>query len=408
MAYPGAPTMVDASPLGTTLSIVVSSQGEVLHQAQLASGKQLVLTDSLGRVLGEFGPRGPGPGEVVAPIPLEISDSVVSVFDLVSLRVTDWGRDGTLRRVLQFEQPIIPRTPLAARWIGFTGSADGFSPVLLDMIDGRIVGRPTSSKPFLDSLMRSMNGGRSPPAASRWLDGVVLGDGMSYRIGFFDSAGKLLRRLGRKLGPNYLTESQVAAGLEEARSTSSASGKPIDPQSLARLEKSLRKPQPWFSHTAPLQFDQDGRFWVVGVTHDSVFADVFDSVGGVERHRLDCPGFSDGWSVTGGWLPVIGAAPEAAEYAAMVGGAGSFPSSSCSGGPTAARPRPDRGLTAAADNGRAQPPTASPTPTPGGRIHSAILADFSRTSGPCRLVISSLLPTSPAPSCGPCSTPRVR
>jgi hypothetical protein len=141
---------------------------------------------------------------------------------------------------------------------------------------------------------------------------------MAYRIGFFDSTGTLVRRVERNRGDNLRTEAQIATEIETARAAAVSAGKPLDAAAVGKLEAELRTPQPWFWHVTPLQVDGAGRLWVVGQTRDSVFADVFDTAGGVERHWLDCPGFSDGWSVNAGWLALVCAAPEEAEYAAVV------------------------------------------------------------------------------------------
>lgn len=310
-------TTTDASPLGAVTDLVISPRGEVVYFAALSSGKTLVITDSLGGTIGEVGPRGAGPGEVTTPLVVDISDSSVTAVDLLSLRVTEWRRDGAMIRTLQLTRPVLPRVQLAGRWIGLGASATGFNPVLMRSTTGEDI--PLSAQtPLLDSLLAAA-GERHAPSLGAWASGFVVGDGGTYRIGAFDSTGALVRRYSRDLGANKRSAERVAEELEAwVADRTAKKGRPSPVEISAREEKLRSEELPWFSHVAPLRIDSKERLWIVGTTRDSVFADVLDPSGAVERHWLDCPGFEGRWAHAEGWLALVCAAPEEAEYAAVV------------------------------------------------------------------------------------------
>jgi len=311
-------TALETAPASAGISPIVSSSGEVVHRVRLASGHSIALFDSAGRMLQEFGVRGQGPGEVMSPMPVRVTDSSVTVFDMQAMRITEWRRDGSIIQVRPLTVPVRPVAAVGTRWLALQNMPGGGIPILFDGADGGATAQPLAKSPFLDSLLAGTPGGPPTAVLGSWGNGVIVGDGMAYRIGFFDSTGTLVRRVERSLGDNLRTEAQIATEIETARAAAVSAGKPLDAVAVGKLEAGLRTPQPWFWHVTPLQVDGAGRLWVVGQTRDSVFADVFDTAGGVERHWLECPGFSDGWSVNAGWLALVCAAPEAAEYAAVV------------------------------------------------------------------------------------------
>lgn len=308
----------DASPPGAATDLLITPHGEVVHFAALPSGKTLVITDSLGNAIGELGRRGSGPGEITVPLLVDISDSSVVAVDLASLRVTEWQRDGSLIRTLQLSQPILPRAQAAGHWVGLRASSSGFAPSLMRASDGGELAAPASASPLLDSLL-AVAGQVQAPAIGIWDGGYLVGDGMSYRIGRFDSTGALVMRYGREVGINHRSAAQVASEVASWVTQRTASkGAPSPAEVSSREEKLRSEPIPWFTQSSPLQTDPANRLWVVGTSADSVFADVFDSAGAVERHWLDCPGFEGRWAVADGWLALVCAAPAGAEQAAVV------------------------------------------------------------------------------------------
>lgn len=238
--------------------------------------------------------------------------------DLASLRVTEWRRDGNLIRTLQLSRPVLPRAQAAGRWIGLSASSVGFAPSLMRVADGEEIAMPAAGSALQDSLLKAA-GQLHAPSIGIWSGGYLVGDGMSYRIGRFDSAGALVMRYGRDLGMNHRSVRQVAADVATWVSERTATkGRPSPAEISAREAKLRSESLPWFSHVSPLRMDEAGRLWVVGTSADSVFADVFDRDGAVERHWLDCPGFEGRWAIADGWLALVCAPPEGAEQAAVV------------------------------------------------------------------------------------------
>jgi len=311
-------TTTDASPLGPVTDLVMSPRGEVVYFAALGSGKTLVITDSLGGTIGEVGPRGAGPGEVTTPLVVDISDSSVTAVDLLSLRVTEWRRDGAMIRTLQLTRPVLPRVQVAGRWIGLGASATGFTPAVMRSTTGEDIPLLGAQAPLLDSLLAAA-GQRHAPSIGGWNSGFIVGDGLTYRIGVFDSTGALVRRYSRDLGANKRSAERVTEELEAwVTDRTAKKGRPSPAEISAREEKLRSEELPWFSHVSPLRIDSTERLWIVGTTRDSVFADVLNPSGAVERHWLDCPGFEGRWAHAEGWLALVCAAPEEAVYAAVV------------------------------------------------------------------------------------------
>lgn len=297
---------IDASPRGTNTPILLSHSGRVGYAARLASGKQIVVLDSLGAVVGEVGPVGSGPGEVRSPMPFLLNDSILRAVDLVGLRVTTWSLDGRAIRTDQLTEPILPQLEMAGTWLGMEVGKAGFSPVAASN-DGRPVWRPVPhASPLVDSLLDAARASKSRPGVGLWEGGFIIADGHSYRIAVLDSLGNLVHRYARTLPPNLPDAAVVEEEVSRLRGLKRNGKRRYDEARLAVIEDSLRTtPREWFGSVSPAAVDGAGRLWVLGVRSDSVFADVFDPDGFIGRLMLPCEGFDGRWSVSGLWLAML-------------------------------------------------------------------------------------------------------
>lgn len=299
---------VDAAPAGGP--IVGSASGQVGYRAKLASGQQLVVIDSLGRVVAERGAMGEGPGEVRIPAPLFLDESELRVVDMAGMRVTSWSLLGDSVAVTQLSEMILPQIEQGGRWVGVEPTREGtFVPVSAsDRSDPDWQPIPRTD-PLVDSLLTAADGRGQKPGLGLWSHGFIIADGVSYRIAVLDSTGRVVRRHSRTLPPNLPSDVEVERELTRLRGLRTAGRPRYDAAKLGAIADSLHTtPRPWFEWhpgSSVAAIDAADRLWLPITRGDSVALDVFDQDGFVGRHEIACPAFWGSWALNGHWLALV-------------------------------------------------------------------------------------------------------
>lgn len=297
----------DLSIAGPNVPIAIGPAGSVLHEVTLESGLRLGLIDTAGTLLAAVARSGEGPGEVQLPIPLRVSDTSVKAVDMATLRVTEWSLSGDLIQSLQLEQPILPTTEANGRWVAVDLTRGSPTPVWRP---ARVEGEWTpigAGSEELDSVVRA-NADRTqlPPIGIR-RGGFLVADGQDYRIAAIGIDGTPQGMIHRDLPPNLPSASQIEREMERNRRARRPDGKlRYERARLIQLEDSIRRtPLPWFRHGTALHADDLDRLWVIGVQHDTTFADVFVEQQWIGRHTFDCPGFAGRWALNRRWIALV-------------------------------------------------------------------------------------------------------
>ncbi len=287
-------------------SVVVGDFGEVLLVEPESRGGTLILI--AGDTVRRYGSPGEGPGEMRMAQPMLADDSLVVAFDLATRRVMVFDRaSGHIRREFRPDQPVIPvlrgsgRTLIASRF-----EAGVESPSVLDLSSGRVrpaISAADSYRVELFSGDDEMPGGSINTAVlGRWSGGVLLANGMTYRIGLYDRDGRLAHRIERNLAPRQLTESEIELEMSRLEGTPMARSR----QRLDRIRDQLGStPIRWFTHRSPPRDDGKGRLWVMLQHGDSTTADLYSAGEPIGQLRLDCPGFGGQWDLSGDWLVLL-------------------------------------------------------------------------------------------------------
>lgn len=287
-------------------TVVVGDRGEVLLVDPDTEGGSLILLGD--GPVRHYGSRGEGPGEMRMAQPLLVDDSLVMAFDLSSRRVMIYDRVSTaIRREVRPSQPVIP----ILRGHGNTLIASRFergieSPAVVDLLSGRTRSVLSPADSFRIQLFagdEAMPGGSvNTSVLGRWAGGVLLGNGMTYRIGLYGADGELRHRIERDLAPRRLTETEIELQMSRLQQSPMARS----PDRLKRIRQQLEAlPVRWFTHRGPPRDDGNGRLWVLLQHGDSTSADLYAGDRQLGHLRIDCPGFGGQWDVSGEWLVLL-------------------------------------------------------------------------------------------------------
>lgn len=289
--------------------LVVDDHGSIIYSINTPGGDRLIRLDSTGKRTDSFAPTGSQPGEFTdLAIPFRAGDTIL-VFDTARLLFAKFLRDGTYSG----DTPeTLPRIPLAV----FNDSVDEF----VAGRDGRtssgmIVRRALNStriRPLLNSgdslLIRTLgqNDNRVPVWASG-NRGSVLADPISYRLFFFWPNGSVRFAAGREIPPNRRGPRELALRLRELelaeRFDTLPDGSAKSAPDLIRRKESAATDTIVHFVQPGMQFDGQGRLWIIGTTGDTTFADVFADTTFLGRTLLPCIRPSS-VSINNDWLAV--------------------------------------------------------------------------------------------------------
>lgn len=237
-----------------------------------SDAKQLVIAGIPGGTFRRIGRQGAGPGEFRVPTFLLARDGELIVDDIGARRVSRFDAEGkfigstptpgaTLRLLA------LDGDRLRLAWIEFAPSGGGPTVSDLDLGSGSSVAR---FRVFAhDSALAVTSGSMPGPnpflALAAGPGGEILaGSSQVYRITVFDSTGRVLRSLGRKLPPAFRTDAEIdeiVARRGRAVRAMAAAERASD-DLVARLRSTLKKePKPHFS-MGGIAADSDGRVWV--------------------------------------------------------------------------------------------------------------------------------------------------
>lgn len=257
-APPGAVEPADSVRFETALSLAGPRPelGEVLDAAPTpdgglvvldASGPEVLVFDSLGRLAGRFGREGGGPGELRARglTGVVVDDGGVLVPDLASGRATRFSRDGAFRG--SFAIPIEDGLPLD--WATHPGGGFVYrrAGARHELVRVDTAGRPVGpATPLASDTPDSGPGPLGPlPVWCLFPDGALASGGThAYEVRIADETGSI-RTIAR--GPTAATpldeadRTHLAALLEE--SLRRRSGGTADPAVLAAMLESVPFPE---------------------------------------------------------------------------------------------------------------------------------------------------------------------
>lgn len=304
-----APLPIEQRPVGSVLSAVaVGADGAVLVLPVDTRGPSFALVGAPDGVVREYGGIGEGPGEMRMPMPLLVHDTAVVGYDLATQRLMVFDRTSTrIRRELRLEIPVVPFMRGPGATLLATQSDRGVElPMLVDPGTGRVRSVVSPSDSYRVALFadddRYPGGSYNTTVIGRWGDGVVLANGMTYRVGLYDLRGGLRHRIDRNIAPRRLTTSEIA--LELSRLANTPMGR--TPERLARARERLEAtPTRWFTHQGPPRSDGRDRLWVMVEHGDSTSADIYAGDRQLGRIRLECPGYSGHWDLVGEWLVML-------------------------------------------------------------------------------------------------------
>lgn len=278
-------------------TVVIGPAGQLLFTSPREE-KVLTLRMRSGRFLN-FGPRGDGPGEIRDPLGYRVADSFVVVLDRANQRLSRWSHDGRLMDQRSVNIPISPEfVPLNGnRWLLPGAIRDRVRVVVLDGTTGAVSEINLAADSFVAAHWGNPRlAAENPPALGTWYGGFVLGDRMSYALGFFDWHGVRIGVVDQNAGRNQPGAQAVARVAAERERT----GRPLSP---AATDAVARNPQPWFSRR--IREDGFGRTWLIGESNDSAYADVYSGPRFLGRLVLPCLEIGPRWDLQGEWLAVI-------------------------------------------------------------------------------------------------------
>ena len=293
---------------GAGSPLAVGADGAVLILPVDVDGPSFHLVGAPDSVVRTYGALGEGPGEMRMPIPLLVNDTSVLGYDLATQRIMIFDRRTTdIVREIRPQMPVQPymRGP-GATLLALHLDRGVEVPALVDPGTGRVrlVVEPSDSyriEMFADDG-RYPGGLANVAAMGRWGDGVVMANGMTYRLGLYDRRGRLQHRIDRNIAPRLLTRREI----EEQLTQLATSPMGRTPARLARARQRLEAtPTRWFTQLGPPRSDGHDRLWVVVEHGDSTSADVFAGDQLLGRVRLDCPGYSGRWDLLGEWLVLL-------------------------------------------------------------------------------------------------------
>ncbi len=298
----------ELAPGSVNSAIVAGPDGGWMYAALALETSALLVVAADGASATPIGGLGEGPGEMRAPFPLWLDDTVAIGHDLATRRIIIWSRDdGRVRREFRAAEPVVPfargpgPTLLASRFRGTT-----MVPALIDLATGEVrdVVQPIDSvlvDLFRDDASISDRVANSP-AIGRWRDGVVVANGLTYAMAAWHGNGQLAHRTTRDLPPTLMGADEVESELRRLRHSALARG----PEQVARLRAELQStPVRRFTHVGAPRSDGHGRLWVVVKEGDMVAADVFAGERFLGRVALECPGFGGRWDLNGEWLLLV-------------------------------------------------------------------------------------------------------
>lgn len=296
---------VASSVLG---AVAVGADGAVLLLPFDLGEHSLQLIGASDGVTRAYGRMGEGPGEMRMPIPVLVEDTMVVGFDLGTQRLMFYDRvSAKIQREMRPELPVVPfmRGP-GATLLASQHDRGVELPVLVDLARGSVRRVLAPSDSFRIAMFADddqyVGGALNTTVVGRWSGGVVLANGMTYRIGQYDSRGELRYRIDRNIAPRRLTPDEIE--LELSRLALTPMGR--TPERLARARDRLEaKPTRWFTQFGPPRNDGEGRLWVVVEHGDSTMADIYSGEEPLGRIRLDCPGFSGRWDLVEDWLVML-------------------------------------------------------------------------------------------------------
>lgn len=275
------------------------------------------MIDSTGAILAGFGRTGRGPGELQNPKRLWFADSRLDVYDWANLRLSSYSLNGKAHGQRQYEGVVFPfavhgdSTDVVAMNQGrFTVRREALRGTERAWLTaGDSILRAVFTEPFLTASQDDQQ--QFFPATASTPYHLILGAGTSYRLYWYDREGKYLGAFGRDLPAEHPTERAVERAASSLSGWRGPDGKRMDPATIARKAGAMRaRTLPHFSHTHSLGFDGAGRLWVVGVSADSAFADIFADTTFLGRVNLGCPDFAQSWSLNGRWLALHCGTPE--------------------------------------------------------------------------------------------------
>ena len=237
-----------------------------------SDAKQLVVAGIRSGSLRRAGRQGGGPGEFRTPIFVLAENGEIIVDDIGARRLSRF--DATAKFVAFTPTPGATLQLLAAdrrrvrlAWLGFT--PDGGGPMVsdIDLATGKAT--PRFSVFAQDSALAVTTDASQGPspfltiAAGR--NGEILaGSPQTYRISVFDSSGRRLRTLSRKLPEAFRTDAEVEEIVQRSGRVmqAMAAAEGGGGAQLAEFKERLRKqPKPHFS-MGGIAVDGEGRTWV--------------------------------------------------------------------------------------------------------------------------------------------------
>jgi len=278
------------------ITVAVTSTGHFGYVLPRVERDFVVIVDSTGRVSSRWGRRGEGPGEVRRGY-LLAGDSFFVFVGSDPATVLVFDAQGTLinQRAGSFHEGFpgavvgwqVDRS-LGQRIVGLRGvSTDVPGPIvrdcLLDSCEHELL-------PASDSFLREAHvatprreGLRWPPYAAE-PGRFVIGDGVNYRLWYFDESGRVIGSLHRDI-PRRIQTNRERSMDESTWARLIQDGIAVDVPARRALAKV--EPLPHFGF-ASMGFDADHRLWVVGKSQDSTFLDVFADTVFIGRHMVDC------------------------------------------------------------------------------------------------------------------------
>jgi hypothetical protein len=301
-------TTIESSPRTLFSPIAIGPGGSTVLAGDPASASQLTVVDSTGHVAAQFAHHGAGPGEVTSALPVDVSDSAITVFDMSQLRTSRYALDGHFLNSTTSSHPIVPRVAISpTEAIGVDFTPIGWRPVLLSTTSAGMRSLLAPDDSFSNGAFprpASGNIGEAKvPAVGTWSGGFVVGDGMTYTLALYNWNGALQRVMHRDIPNPKYTDARVdreLAGLKGARARH-----PSPADSARQRDALMATPLEHFPHTTSLGFDSHGRIWVAGIAGDSAYADVFSDTAFLGRIPLPCSGFEGAWSLSGEWLALV-------------------------------------------------------------------------------------------------------
>lgn len=281
---------------------------------------RIVVFDAAGRFVREFGKKGGGPGELQAPLAMDVaSDGSVVVSDVGNRSFVVFTRDGEYVRNIPFDEELgMPVAMSADHSGGIIGRsirrprADGdpadrsVSPIVRHSLDGaeaRTIYRVPVTPP---RVMQSGSGNRMAvmsmdpvfgprPTFGVLPSGLALHHETGYSIHILDAAGRPVRRITRDYTPRKVTKKDQEEWQERRRGEAASGGGAtvvMARTSGAGTSTSVGRPSPgamtlnvdavpfaeFMSIVTSIRTDPQGRIWVQRRDRDGGAAGPIDLV----------------------------------------------------------------------------------------------------------------------------------